>query len=283
MWHVGLLYRSWDLLRLLAKESLPEQSLTSSLATYQGVKLEYLIALVVNAGWAWRDGSGLLHISDFGKLLLDEGDDRRRLQAQIMSLLRHSSPPWKSVMLQGMLAFRKYAPGNVTQCFRDAGFFDESDPISISIWDEARAMCRANLDLANLITGRQGERYSIQYEVARTGKVPKWMSLEVEGAGYDLLSFVEAESEETLLIEVKASRMPVKEAQFYVSRHEWNVLSSATRAEVHLWCLSAESVSFACLTMEMLDSHIPLDRGEGRWDILKCPFSSFTFQPWGVV
>lgn len=283
MWHVGLLYRSWDLLRLLAKESLSEQSLTNSLETYQDVKLGNLIALVINTGWVWKDASGLLQISTSGKLLLEESNDRRRLQSQVMRLLELSNSPWKSVMLQGMLAFRKYAPGNVTQCFRDAGFFDESDSVSISLWDEARAMSRADRDLANMVTGREGERLSIQYEVARTGKIPKWISLEVEGAGYDLLSFVEAESDEILLIEVKASRMPVEAAQFYISKHEWVVLSSATRAEVHLWCISADSVSVACLTMETLVTHIPLDRGEGKWDILKCPFSSFNFQPWSNV
>ncbi len=122
-------------------------------------------------------------------------------------------------------------------------------------------------------TGRDGERLTLEFEKRRTGRSPRWIALDSNLDGYDVLSSVGPKDASALCIEVKASRSSAGE--FYLTRHEWDMAQTFETYTIHLWELRANVRRLAVVDLAMMATQIPVDCGSGRWDCVRVPFSSF--------
>lgn len=109
---------------------------------------------------------------------------------------------------------------------------------------------------------------------ARAYVVAKWIALEDNAAGFDLLSFTSEDgTPEELMIEVKA--VTFAPVSFFFTRSEWEkAQQNPGRYVVHLWVLSGQL--FRSMTVGELNAHIPTDCGSGMWQQVKVrvPLSS---------
>ena len=100
------------------------------------------------------------------------------------------------------------------------------------------------------------------------------IALESNEDGYDVLSQVSGADAARLCIEVKASMLGLG-GQFYLTRHEWDTAATLLRFVMHLWDLSKTTPRLAVMDLAQLAAHVPHDEGQGRWDSVCIPFSSF--------
>ncbi len=189
-----------------------------------------------------------------------------------MDMLR---PTWAMTITQGRETRCRYAPPEVSQCFREAGLLGSTTEDVVRWWDERASLFRAarNAHLVNI--GRTGERLSLALELARNGVEARWTSLDYNDSGYDLLSRISRDDGRPLAIEVKTSSQPWKTALFYVSRHEWEVLSGQDAAVIHLWNIARRPYQHAVVAIDKLSQHIALDQGDGHWETLACPLCAW--------
>lgn len=116
----------------------------------------------------------------------------------------------------------------------------------------------------------------MSYERDRTRVDPKWVALDNNADGYDVLSVVSDSDLSALSIEVKTTTMQSGGA-FHVTANEWQ---RAVEAEAHLfylWRLNAsrEAGQLSVVTVEGLAAHVPQNQGLGTWESVEVPFSAF--------
>ena len=123
--------------------------------------------------------------------------------------------------------------------------------------------------------GRQGERLTLAHEEGRTGRKPKWVAVDNNEDGYDVLSIVDMGDQRSLSIEVKSSTMGFSGA-FHVSRNEWERAEETDSHTFHLWAMfSNRDPSLAVIPPHEMRSHIPSDQGSGSWESVEIPFKAF--------
>jgi len=146
-------------------------------------------------------------------------------------------------------------------------------------WDEMSDIARG-LRAADLLeTGRQGERLTLIYERSRTGMEPLWQSIQANMRGFDVLSVLAERDLTPLRIEVKASSRSINAADFTVTRNEWATATNTGHYVFHLWqVFEAAQPRLAVVPAEDLQPHVPDDVGDGRWQQVRIPFSSFREQ-----
>lgn len=276
MWHVGFLYRMGDILEILETNPSTFSEIVLDFPKYGGVEIERILELSLRGGWIKTDNDGKLILTKHGHKFLMIRDPVCRLRSQIFKLVDILSPTWTVAMIQGRKAFAQYAPPEVAQCFRESGILESFDEEVITWWDKACARFREDRQVRNMEIGRKGERLSYAYEYNRTGEAPYWISIEYEGAGYDLKSKLSQEINEQLLIEVKTSNQPWESAKFYLSKYEWKILSSEPYSVLHLWSLATFPQKHSVIPIDDVAPHIPRNRGEGVWESIECPFNAFS-------
>jgi len=275
VWHVGLLYRSLDLLELLAIEPVLTTDLYNKPGYFREVKTELLIQVVTTGGWSQETSDLALQVTENGRELLSQSETDIRLRHLIMTLVEQQLPTWASASVMGRGAVKKYASPEVLQCLRESGLFDSSEQDVINWWDKIAGWFRGQRDEARTETGRRGERLSFNFEEKRIGHAPVWTALEHASAGYDLLSSVSSSDFTPLLIEVKSSRLRWNEAVFFLTRNEWNVLSRESSSILHIWSLASCPEMLSVVSLADLGVHIPEDCGDSQWQTLMCPYLAF--------
>ena len=276
MWHVGILYRACDFLAAIAETPLSIEEIRTHFPTsYHGVKTDELVALLDAGKWISKDQNGRIGASKDGQELLRLSNPKVRLRAQVRRLLEMLKPAWGALTVQGRQVFEDYAPQEVVQCFREAGVLDSLDDEIITWWDNIAAQYRHEKKIQRVLVGRKGEKKSYYYEFDRTGILPYWIALQYEGAGYDIRSQLSVTDKSPLLIEVKTTTEPWERGKFFLSRHEWNILSNSRHSLMHLWSLTKNSEQFALVAIYELAKHIPSEKGSGQWDVIVLPFSAF--------
>ena len=147
----------------------------------------------------------------------------------------------------------------------------------VEFWDALAARARGQTDDRLLAIGREGERLTINHEKQRTGSEPKWISIENNQDGYDVLSIVDTKDRRQLSIEVKASKLG-RAGIIHITRNEWQRALDSQSHVFHIWDLSdATSLELAVVGREHLEDHVPLNRGDGKWESTAVPIKSFDF------
>jgi hypothetical protein len=132
------------------------------------------------------------------------------IRATLGHLIAKHRPWWTKAVPHGRERFATMINRDEAQCFRAAGLLDEpaSDEV-VAWWDELAQVVRAEINNQLLLQGREAERLSLAHERERLASLaiarePRWVSIEDNSAGYDILSYSVGSVEPTnRLIEVK--------------------------------------------------------------------------------
>ena len=134
----------------------------------------------------------------------------------------------------GRMKVIAFAGNQIGQVFVEAGLADGTDDDVVAFWDAMAARARGQKNHRLTAIGRQGERLTIDHEEGRTGRKPKWMAIDNNEDGYDVLSIVDTEDPRSLSIEVKSSTMGLS-GVFHLSRNESDRAEETENHSFHLW------------------------------------------------
>lgn len=190
-------------------------------------------------------------------------------RASVEAVIRTTKPIWTRLAPGGREQVLRGLSLNGAQCLRNAGLL-ETPPSreTTEWWDALAASVRSERDAQLLLQGRDAERASLDYENDRLEKLgirqkARWVSIEDNAAGYDILSYDSAIPDPTnRLIEVKStSQTP---PTIVISRTEWNAaLKFGGTYVFHIWTLPAKKLTE--ITPADLAAHIPSNNGDGAW------------------
>ena len=120
--------------------------------------------------------------------------------------IREVKPGWAYKIPSGRAESLAAMTDDEKFCFFEAGLM--RDPASlddVKWWDDVASYFRPSDEDFLLRIGRRGEYLTMQYELERTNCSPRWISIESNYAGFDILSRNDARSTDKRLIEVKST------------------------------------------------------------------------------
>lgn len=269
----GIAYGCFELLDVLDATPMPLGA-ARSLGKLGVVSYDRVTTCAQLLGWTEINDAGLLVLTVRGQSIRAMPRTEERLREALLDLVDATDPPWIQGARFGRRHVLQYSPPEIAQVCREAGLATGSVPEVVAFWDLLAARARGLHDVRLNETGRHGERLTLQHEERRTGKPARWIALDSNADGYDVLSSVSDNDGAPLCIEVKASRAGLA-GDFYVTRNEWDTAQDLLHFAVHLWDLSASRPRLAVVDIQSLAAHMPHDEGEGRWESVCIPFSSF--------
>lgn len=270
----GVAYGCFELLHLLSQAPMPVTA-ARTLGKLGVVSAKRVTDCSLLLGWTEVNDAGLLAPTLRGQSVSAMPRTEERLRQSLMDLVSATDPPWVQNARFGRRRVLQYAPPEIAQICQEAGLADASTPEVVAFWDALAARARGLHDVRLNETGRDGERLTLRYEEIRTGRAPRWVALDSNEDGYDVLSSLNAENRAPVCIEVKASQLG-RHGSFYLTRHEWESAESFLHFQMHLWDLSGLHPRLAVLDIGSVASHLPSDCGAGRWDVTCVPFRAFT-------
>jgi hypothetical protein len=277
MFRIGVLTRSQDALIRVASSNLT----TSEFLRWEsecGVSASGLLDFLMSFKWVVSENSRL-SVSEAGSALIQEGDWKAVLRAQMLEIVGKSRPAWASVLQRGREAAAKILPLNVLQCFEAADLFSEADIAIAKWWDSFFLAGIEQTDRQNIEIGRLGESMSYRFEINRISKSPQWVSLDRPRSPFDLLSFTNTSYQSELHIEVKTSTQAWDSALALLSRAQWEHMTRYPRSVLHLWSVEGKRGVMSIIDSNVLASHIPSNRGNGQWEKTSIPFIALAGGP----
>lgn len=277
----GVVFGCVELLGVVSRNSLtPGGVLSLSLGS---VSPRDILDAAVDLRWLVVSGNGLLEIAPRGKSALSVPDDQMRLRQLILDYIDVQNPPWLQLASAGRRELLLQAPSGTRQVQVEAGLAYGGDPDTASFWDTLAARARGMRSALLTETGRVGERLSIAHEKARTGREPRWIALDSNVDGYDVLSHVSSEDQRRLTIEVKASTQAHLSGVFHLTRNEWSLAEESVNQEsvnhvFHLWNLGMIGRNWKCFLLRNLRytflATVAMERGSRR-EYHSCPSYRF--------
>jgi len=228
----------------------------------------------LSLGWLMVDGDGCYSPTPRGTRAGEDGNIRQTMRWMLLDYVETHSPPWVQLASNGRRNLLRHTDPEIRQIFIDSGLAHGTSSETVTFWDSLAALARGQKDSTLTEIGREGERLTIRYEHKRTGIEPRWVALESNSDGYDVLSLQTLESGTLrLMIEVKTTKY--RNGFFHVSRNEWDVAGNAMHHAFHLWNLSSVTPRLAIIDAAAMVKHVPVDSGNGGWESVKIPFASF--------
>lgn len=272
---VSLLYSAYDLVTFVAQNpSTSFDALETERSIFTLAETREAYAACSRYCWLSHDEHGIAYVTERGKEI-SATSQSRALVLQIQDIIGIDQPAWSKRIPYGRREAVAGFPDEVKQVFKEAGLLDDWSDALIEAWDTLAHDVRLQRSIQNMRTGRDAERLSVQHEHNRTGEMPKWLSLETNFAGFDLLSIEEEGSHQSLKIEVKGTTVPLKSnPKFFVSRNEWDTAQKGDY-QFHLWNLSGDNEELAIVSQLDLEQQIPQDQNDGRWRETEIPFRLF--------
>ena len=220
-------------------------------------------------------------LTELGLRIADGYLSRMNVQITFREILEQyihaMRPGWANRMPVGRRETFASLTKDEMYCFSEAGLASEilNDSL-VDWWDGIAAEFRTEREQALLCIGRRGERLTVKYERKRTGVSPKWISVDTNFAGYDILSVECLGSSVPRCIEVKTSERPPDSSEFCVSKNEWDVaVSQSDNYYFYLWLLTRE-VQLAIISASEVAAHIATNQGRGQWMSVAIPYSAFS-------
>lgn len=198
-------------------------------------------------------------------------------QQCIECLILQQQPVWAKIITLGRQMLAQKLSRDEEQCFREAGLLISPPTEQIILWwDRISGQVRLAADQMKLERARVAERLTIEEETRRLhkngiNKIPQWIAIEDNTAGYDVLSYEPGTIEPTnRLIEVKST--VVSPLRFYISRHEWDqACRFGDSYYFHIWDLQAQPPRLFERTVAQIEPHIPSDNELGHWKNAEIP------------
>lgn len=215
-------------------------------------------------------------ISESGKEILNnQTDQQATFRKMIFDYTCCYKPIWGYRIPFGRKEASLMMSKDDISCFYEAGLLTSvPDRNIISWWDKLAAKFRMHSEEYRNDIGRTGEFLTIQYEENRTNAKPKWISLETNLAGYDIISQISNNNDTSLLIETKSSSQNINNAYFYISSREWDTATISKNYSFYLWLIGTQN-KLAIISPKMVGQYIPINKGVGEWTSAKIPFNVF--------
>ena len=285
---VNVISSAMRLMHYISEGIAPAYEQTHSLYRVGDVDVDDLTEMLKVCNLIGEDSDKKWIITPNGEYVADEvkrknfGNAYKKL---LENYVIYAAPVWSRRIPYGRQEAAIFMTKDERACFFEASLLnDEPMEDEVLWWDSISEKIRQNTNEKNLITGRIGEKLTLSYEEQRTGMKPKWMSVNSNLLGYDVLSVDSDESGKPLLIEVKASQSDINEAYCHITANEWRVSKSAQAYLFYFWLLYKSIKKVAVIKKEDIEPHIPDNNAEGTWESVKIPFSAFEdkFSEWRV-
>lgn len=270
----GIASGCFNLLGLVERHPMPFDRMRAELPSHHKVELGKLVELCQELSWLRANDSGVAVLTPRGARVASAQGDPGKLRIALLDYVELLTPPWVKLAADGRKKVLTFAPAGVAQCLVEAELASGYADHVVAFWDQLAAAGRGLRGAELTEIGRQGERLSLAYERARTGREPKWRSVESNADGYDVLSVADRTDSRPVQIEVKASRAGLRGAM-HLTRNEWDATELMPLHRFHLWDLSATLPTVAVVTRAEVGLHIAVDTDEGAWDSLVVPFNAF--------
>ena len=206
-----------------------------------------------------------------------DGDLQLTFRAILREYVCEARPPWAYRIPCGREEAFSAMNSDELFCFKEAGLFGQ--PVTRDVvlwWDEVAARFRSAEEASLLNIGRIGEQLAMAYELRRTGRQPYWVSVESNFAGYDILSCEDAGSSTRRLIEVKSTGMSLQQAEFFISRNEWDTASSCMEHYYFYLYHLGDTNDLAVVSALEMKYHVAKNCGCGKWMSVAVPFRVFS-------
>lgn len=270
----GIVSSCVELLGLIRRKNISFAEISQSFGKVGVVSISNVLDCVHSLGWAQTDKNGIAKLSASGDRFMDIEDEAFRLRQAILDYVDAAKPSWLQNASFGRKKLLLYASKDIQQCFLEAELNKGTDPETVKFWDSLSARARGLQRDALIEIGRIGERLTLAFEKNRTGQEPKWIALESNEDGYDVLSVADRTDYKRLSIEVKTSKMKYG-AKFYISRNEWEWSVNSLSHVFHLWDISCEIPKLAILSTEDVKTHVSINQGDGIWESVQIPYDAF--------
>lgn len=271
---VGILYSARMFLENIRNKPILAGEFRDAFRTYGLSDTRVVLDICQLCNWIRIVEDGYCWITDRGVLIVDERLPELCLRRQLKDIIEVDQPSWIHKMRSGRSELREFLPDGIRQVFHEAGLFNPWNDDLISWWDDLSMTAFSAKSIENLKVGREAEGRTIWYERNRTKADPTWLSLESNHVGYDVLSRISDTDSGKLLIEVKGTKQKLKEASFYLTRHEWEIAKQEMNYVVYLWVLRDPMMLLPVAFVDIC-RHVPVDQGDGNWINVRIPFKSF--------
>lgn len=271
----GIAQGCFEFLRVVSQSNIEETAVASCFPSFGAIPGDAIFRVAKKLRWARIDEHRQVKVSDTGRRILELTSYPLRLRQALRDLVELDRPPWIQNAISGRSRVLAYAGNEIAQTIIEAELAAKDGPDEVEFWDFLASIARGERDSRLLRIGREGERLTIEYERSRTGCDPKWVAVESNEDGYDVLSVVSDTQSQALAIEVKSSTIG-QSGSAILSRNEWDQSGEFANYCFHFWDLESEKVPrLAIVSREELSLHVPADRGEGSWSVLRIPFRTF--------
>ncbi len=245
---------------------------------YSKISFELVLNITQTMDIIRTDTSGILVLDKcIADLFEGSAEYYEIVRLLLKKYIQFFKPKWCFQIPSGRAEFFNSVSDGVVQLFEESGLSENTRSDVIKWWDEVSEFVRSNKDGQKLSTGRLGEEITLSYEYKRIGVKPIWQAIESNRSGFDVLSQVSPSDKTQMPIEVKASTLPVKQAKFFLTRNEWNVLQSNKHFNIYLLSIyeDLDILKLCVIKKEDVVNHIPLEQGKGRWENVGVPFRPF--------
>lgn len=271
----GLAQGCFELLALTIKQRVTFAQVKASFAYFGGLPSSKVVDAAQAFNWLQADDEGFATPTPGGARLLALAGYETRLRQALLDYIDIERPSWIQNASFGRSRVLAFAGNQIAQVFVEAGLADGTSDEVVSFWDVLAARSRGQKNERLNDIGRRGEKLTIAYEYERTGQVPKWIAIDNNADGYDVLSIVDRDDPRKLTIEVKTSTVG-NSGRFFLTRNEWDRATDSDSHLFHLWDVSnLEHPKLAVISIHTMNEHVPVDQGLGVWDVVEVPYSSF--------
>lgn len=272
----GLVQGCLALLALVPKHRLTFAQVCSSFASLSSLPSSKVVEIAQSLNWVQADEQGCVVFTPAGARLIGTVGYEAQLRQALLDYIDADRPPWIQNASFGRSRTIAFAGAEVAQVFIEADLADGCSKEIVAFWDELAARARGKTSARLNDIGRVGERLTLQYEHTRTGRNPRWVAIDNNADGYDILSVVGPEDLELLSIEVKTTTLGQR-GSFFLTRNEWDRAIESAAHVFHLWNLIApQQPVLSVVSREQMSGHVPNDSGDGTWEQVEIPYRSFS-------
>ncbi|WP_047534289.1 DUF3883 domain-containing protein [Methylotenera sp. N17] len=270
----GLAQSSFELLDLISRSEMSFSHISVEFSKIGVMSAKSVLELSQSLNWVQAGENGEAVITVEGARINELEGYENKVRRALLDYIDIVRPPWIQNATYGRARVIAFANSGISQIFIEAGLAYGTDPKVVEFWDELALKARGqkNMRLNNI--GRIGERLTLEYERARTKREPKWISIDSNADGYDILSIANQSDISRLPIEVKTSSIGLT-GSFHLSSNEWECALSNDFHLFHLWDISGKKPRLAIISKDEVLGQVPINQGTGEWQSVEIPFSSF--------
>ena len=264
LFSVGILYSSHIFLDEVAKGNIDDLSFVNMWRKYIVSDSKSIFETALKCEWITISNMKI-ELTKKGERIVSSYDVIEKLRIQLVDLLQYHKPSWAASIPYGRNEAFQFMPIEVKQCFIEANLIENFDHDTIMWWDKLASTVRGYFDDEKVKFGRIGEKLTYEYEKERTSWEPRWISVDTNLCGYDILSRVSLDDDTPLAIEVKTCSSIDK--HFFISKNEWNACNLLKRYIFHIWIIDKHvEPELIIFEQDEMFKHVPSNNGDGEWE-----------------